>query len=219
MNPAETHNAFYRLIQEMPDIPAIDTTLIEGRELLIDPSKNISMDINEYQVRVESGAKVLVIHQGSNLSVCNLYDARTGAVQVAARDKVLNVLPGQQIVLTKHAGADFDRTNPHFGIGYRNLEKHNLGNGITAFKSEISIISALQVSPPLRFMLKSKEPAHQATIHQVIKNAVIISTLNDCRTPFKNSYQVLVERDEWPVLPVRMAHTKAKQPLISKLVD
>lgn len=176
----------------------IDANLIESREQLLDPHQDLSLNIHDSQIDIQAGSRVLVVESNRTVGVYDLHDKRKGAVTVTAASKKFTLLPGQQLIITQLKTDDFDAINPHAGIGYRNMSMIHSTDQESVYHGEFSIISALQCSRPLAAMSKSTAAPKVAYVRELIRNAVILHTLNNDRKPYQNSYQALVARGEWP---------------------
>ncbi|MDX2108385.1 MAG: hypothetical protein SFY67_18470 [Candidatus Melainabacteria bacterium] len=151
------------------------------------PTENITVDTHEGTVHIAGGSTAYVMETGNDVAVYNLHDTHRGGVFVVSNNKVVNVLPGHQVLLTRNPNAHFDHLNPGKDIGHRKTHSKDLGGGITAHISEFSIIGAFSSVPALRQMIKSDDKAQRQLAHKMIKNAVILMALNPKGTPYKSS--------------------------------
>lgn len=158
--------------------PAVtDASIVKlnpGTALVLKKDHPTTVTTSAGNVICQKGVVALVFDNGRNVAIYSL-DALSGDdVKMMVGDKLVKVLPGQEVVVTRDATADFTHINPGGGIAFKNPKATNLGNGIRAFHAEINIVSAVSALKPLRQMLFSNKPGDQKTVRQLIRNSVIL---------------------------------------------
>jgi hypothetical protein len=163
-------------------------SLLKGMALF-NAGGNMIVATVEGNVNISKGSLAFVYETGHDVSIYNLHDRRTGAVNVRVGNTVVVVPPGKQLVLTKNEDAKFDDVNPGVKISYRNPKPLKLPDGVKGFIADFSIPSAIFGLPPLRAMLTSAKPAEQAAAYQLLKNAVIMADVYAALGPYQAKKQ------------------------------
>lgn len=152
--------------------------LDRGSAIFTPENGSIVVGTHECDVHIEKGSAVHVYETGHDVSILNLDDQHKGAVKVVAGGKLIVVQPGKALVLTRVMEADYDRVNPLPSIATRHTKKVELGNGITAFVSDFSILSALMRVVPLKQLVNSNDPKERQLAHALLKNALLITNFS-----------------------------------------
>ncbi len=110
--------------------------------MLFAPTSNIVVTTKEGDVQINAGAIALVFEDGNDAAILNLSERNPGDIRFAGIPNGI-LIPGQELVLTRNASAPFSAINPASSVAVRNTVKVRLSNGITAYSSEFSLVSAL----------------------------------------------------------------------------
>lgn len=163
-----------RAIEKM--FTAYRTGLIDVRHkyALYAPRKDIDIDVIGGRLKVGAGAVVLVVSASDSAAVYDLHDRHVNDVALTVAGCSMILAPGRHMLLTSSNVESLDQANPIQSVGHRNIRAHDLGCGLKAFRSEFSIVSALNCLKPLLQMGRSKSPGEARIIRQLMKDAAII---------------------------------------------
>lgn len=162
--------------------------LDRGSAIFTPENGPIVVGTHEGDVHIEQGSAVHVYETGADVCIMDLDDRRKGAVRVVAGGKLITLQPGKQLVLSRVMQADYDKVNPVPSIATRHTKKIELENGIVAFVSDFSILSALIKVVPLKQMVNSTDPKQRELAHALLKNAVLITNFSAMTSgPYKAS--------------------------------
>ncbi len=161
---------------------------LDKGNVLFSPRKNeIRVKTHECVAYISPGAHVWIMETGNDVAICDLSDSHGGDVKIVANNKTIELAPGHQIVLTRDSRSEFDAVNPAYTIGYRNLRQRDLGAGITAYTSEMSIVSALSNVELLKQMLHSPQASQRHAAKQMLKTAAVVSHMSRTSGAYKLS--------------------------------
>ncbi len=151
--------------------------LIRGYVLFM-PKGNINVQTREGNVAIPKGAVAWVMETGHDVAIYDLHDnLATGYIKVNVNNKVLTLSPGTQLLLTRNNEEDFESLNPGYEIGYLNVQKRDMGDGIYAYVCRFPIASAISNVRIIHDLLASNDPAEKTTAMAMIKNAAILDDL------------------------------------------
>jgi hypothetical protein len=135
---------------------------------LFAPSEDIDVATEFGTVSVEAGAVVLIAAVKGTLAVYDLHDGGSNHVSITTAGGKVALAPGQHVLLTKSASANYERLNPFERISHRRMQENHVGT-VRQYNSEFSIVSALNV-------LQSSSELPKRIVNQLLKNAAIIQT-------------------------------------------
>ncbi|MBX9723606.1 MAG: hypothetical protein K2X81_19535, partial [Candidatus Obscuribacterales bacterium] len=162
-----------------------NTFSFDKGNVVLRPSSDLVINAGDVKITVGAGTTVLLMKVGNDVVVCDLHDAHTGDVSVSAGRYSIKLTPGEQFLVTSNQTESFDSINPNQKVAYRNLSKHQLGNGKTGYLSEVSIVSALGAISAMQKLSKSSDPSDRRALAQMMKNAAIKSMMQNYKGPFK----------------------------------
>lgn len=93
--------------------------------------------------------------------------------------------PGQQVVLTRNRTAKFSDINPASGVAVRHTVKVPMSNGLTAYVSEFSIVSALSTGNLYGRLMQSA--IGRAALSRILRTAACVQMVTDNHTPYATS--------------------------------
>jgi hypothetical protein len=151
------------------------------------PTSNILVSTHEGDVSIAAGAAALVFESGNDVAVLNLTDENTGNVKFLSGGHSVSLVPGQEIVLTRNASASLKQINPASAVAHRRVEKTHFNNGITAFVTEFSIMSALQNTPLYNSLKKTEEG--RAALDKILRAAASLQIVTAARGPYSTNQE------------------------------
>ncbi len=164
-------------------------TLDKGNLLVCAP-KNLTIRTHEGDVKIGAGSIAYVMETGNDVAVFDLYDDGLGNdVSVSTGGHKFKLTPGTQLVLTRESEAAFDKINPGTRVASRNVEKHPLADGITAYQADFSILSALQELGELKDAVSSRDGVSKRLAGKMLKTAAAISMVTNYRGAYQQSHQ------------------------------
>lgn len=161
-------------------------TLDKGN-IVFHPDKPITVHVGGATIKIAAGALVHIIRTGSDTVICDMHDSHSGDVDVSAGSKRVLLAPGQQLVISNNNSDDFAAINPNHQVAYRNTTKLDLGNGMTGYLSDISLVSALKANASIQKFAASSNPKERRLLAHMMKNAAIISWTQTHKGPYVQS--------------------------------
>ncbi len=158
---------------------------LQNGNIVLAPASDIIATTDLGIIHVAAGSVVFVMKTNDSLCLFNLVDAHTGDVSIVSNKQKITPLLGMQVLLTKHDHPDFELLSPANLIGYRGLQQHDLGAGITAFTSEFSHISALAQVKPLHHLVHSSDSRARKLGQTLLRNAAIVAQVKGGQQPYK----------------------------------
>ncbi len=151
---------------------------LQNGSFLCTPNQCTTVKTGLAEVRIDSGAMVLLMVQDNSVAVFNLHDSHKNAVTVTAGANTITLTPGRQAVLTRLKADQFHLVNPAEVMQYRSVNRQQLGNGIQLFTSEFSIPAALAAIKPAKQMLASSDRNTKRLVTNVLKTTAILAELD-----------------------------------------
>lgn len=161
--------------------------ILEKGNLVFHPDKPITIQSGNATIKIAGGAMVHVMRNGDDILICDMHDAHSGDVEVSVSGTRVLLAPGQQLVVTSKNAVDFSAINPNQAVAYRNATTLDLGNGMTGYLSEVSLLSALRAYPGIQRLATSNSPKERRLLAQMMKNAAIISSTQAHKGPYIQS--------------------------------
>lgn len=156
---------------------------LERGFVLLAPDSNIVVSTKNGDVSIKAGAVALIFENGNDLAVLALSDCKAGDVSIAGYQNG-QIIQGQEIVLTRNSAAGFSEINPASDVAVRHTKKTQLLNGITAYSSEFSIVSALS-NWDLYKRLK-ETVAGRSALERILRSAACLHVV----TAYRDRYEV-----------------------------
>ena len=145
--------------------------ILDRSTVLFAPKSDIVITTKEGEVHIKSGAVALIFEDGQAVSVLDMSDREPGAVTFVTSCYIIALVPGQQVVLTRNLSTTFNDINPASSVACRNVEKVPLNNGVVAYISEFSIVSALNTAHLYRQLAQMHPPV---AFNKIMKTAASI---------------------------------------------
>jgi hypothetical protein len=152
--------------------------------LLVANRAAVSHKAGKTSIVCKPGAMALFVDNGETVTVYCLDQRGSGDVRVTLDNKHVDLLPGQQFVVTEQQNEEFQDVNPCHTISYRNPKAQFSGNGVKSYIADFSIVSAILAVRPLNKMLLSQDSHDQRRINELLKNATILSELTAVDGPY-----------------------------------
>ena len=156
--------------------------VLDKGTVLFAPSSNILVSTHEGDVSIAAGSAALVYETGNDVAVLNLTDNYTGDVKFVSGNHSVALVPGQEIVLTRNGSASLKQINPASAVAHRRVERTHFNNGITAFVTDFSIMSALQNTPLYNSLKKTDQG--RATLDKILRAAASLQIVTAFRGPY-----------------------------------
>ena len=152
--------------------------------VLFAPKSNIVVTTKEGDVHIAAGSIVLVFEDGNDSAVLNVSDAKPGDVKVRIGSKSHTILPGEELVMTRSSSGTFTAVNPARAIAHRSARKAKLGEDVSAYLCDFSLVSALS-NTGLYNKLK-KDDSLKPVLKQILVTAASLQTVTGARGPYKS---------------------------------
>ncbi|MBX9689681.1 MAG: hypothetical protein K2X27_23420 [Candidatus Obscuribacterales bacterium] len=151
--------------------------------VLFAPKSNIVVTTKEGDVHIAAGSIVLVFEDGNDSAVLNVSDAKQGDVKVRIGSSSHVILPGEELVMTRSSSGTFTAVNPARTIAHRGARKAKLGEDVSAYLCEFSLVSALS-NTGLYDKLR-KDDSLKPVLKQILLTAASLQTVTGARGPYK----------------------------------
>lgn len=147
----------------------------------------------ESVVRIKIGAGRLKVHRnsvvasrrsGSHAILCNLHDDRVGGVQYCTLKSIVDLNPGQAIVVSQHQEAAPNLPFPSIGI--RDFHHVAIPGVDNVFVCDISIPSTFPAMGVVRQTLSSTDFRDRMLAKKLMKMSVILSHTTKAGKPYSN---------------------------------
>ncbi|MBX9670724.1 MAG: hypothetical protein K2X93_24195 [Candidatus Obscuribacterales bacterium] len=148
-------------------------TLNQGSVLFV-PTTDTTVVTPKGTVKVAADSVALVMVDDNHLSVYDINDSHKRSVTVDAGGRSIALSPGRHLVVTHDQVGQFSDINPIDALMHRSVVRHELGNGKSAFASEFSMPSAMQVMKPLKAMLKAENAEAKKVADKMLKTSAVI---------------------------------------------
>src|SRR5205085_1770399 len=136
----------------------------------------ITVRTHEGDINIGAGSVCYIVETGHDVAVYDVHDNLSGTkVQTGNRTVVLH--PGEQIVLTRQAQADFKSVNPSKEIAYRDMVKYDCGSGIYGYFGQFSPTSAFGTVNTLKSLFNSGSPADRKMANRLMKTAASLQVV------------------------------------------
>ena len=155
--------------------------VLDKGTVLFAPESPIVVTTKEGDVHINAGAIALIFEDGHDVAVLDLSDAHSGDVSFSGTTRGA-LAPGQQVVLTRDGSASFKDINPASAVALRRIEKLQAKNGITAYTSEFSIVSSLQVGNLYKRMMRTS--ASSAALDKILHTAASLQLTTAAHGPY-----------------------------------
>jgi adhesin HecA-like repeat protein len=158
--------------------------VLDRGQVVFVPSKDIVVHTQDGEVFIPAGAVAYVIETGSDAAIYCLTRPKGRDIDVVAAKQHIPLMPGTQVVLTRRvlkgtSGKALETLDPALHtIAFRRAEAVASGGGITALRADFSIPSALLGVAPLQAMFDSANPADKALVNHMLKDAVILTSMD-----------------------------------------
>jgi hypothetical protein len=120
-------------------------------------------------------------------------------VKVCVGHDVVEIYPGQQIVLSRQHDKNFSDINPGAAIACRDVRERTLDGNIRAFVCRFSIPSAFLTVIPLHNLLMSKVPAERRLADEILKASVILDSPEHAHAQYQKSGKGSVIPEQRPL--------------------
>lgn len=159
---------------------------LDKGKVLFAPKSDIIVQTHEGKVYIAAKSHVWIVETGNDVSISDLGDSKNGAVKVVVGEhECIDLVPGQQVLLTRNPNATFESLNPTSEIGYRDVRSHTSKDGITSHVCEFSIVSALGNVKRLSRLKASANKEERILSERMLKNAAILSMISHGQSPYK----------------------------------
>jgi hypothetical protein len=156
--------------------------------------KNTTVRTGLGDVYAKKGAVVSIVYENGMVRVAAL--SGPGDVRVIAGGRTIALAPGQELLLADRQITS-EESHPSDGVGRRNITHHDLGDGIVACISDISIVSMIQNAAHMRTLRKPASQAERAVLGQMIKTAAAIEHITRDRGRYEARPAVKRMDDRW----------------------
>jgi hypothetical protein len=170
-----------------PETAGNHIQLVKG-SILFAPSNDIVVGLREGKLSIPAGAILLVDSSEKGSTVFCLHQYPVRAAKIISEKRKISLTPGLVVVLTDSKGSNLDDVAPALRfVAYRNAGSDMVGSHIKAFFADFSIQSALTSVAPLRSMFNSANPTDRRRIDNILKNATILSDLDNVGRPYQRN--------------------------------
>lgn len=179
--------------------------LSEG-QILLAPSKDISVHTPSGTVRVDKGAIALLLVTPETTSIYNLHDGHRNSVSITSERQTINLLLGEHASLSSRNG-DFADVNLLAEVSHADLKSQKLANNTSLHRSKFSLTSLLGsgVLSNLKQADNSTEKRVTARLH---KNAAIMMQFRLPSSPYVKMQSKSVGRIAQKKAPVTLLAEK-----------
>jgi len=158
---------------------------LSNGSVLAMPKVDTTVHTAQGDVSVAANSLVLIMALRDGLAIYNFDDTRSGAVTVKAHGHSFVVRPGTSSVIVSQRVKSFAHVNPAQLLCYRRMIEQQLHNGMKAFHSEFSMLTAFAAIKPLKEIIGSTEKDTKQVGNHFLKTMAIMTQLQAGGESFK----------------------------------
>lgn len=147
-----------------------------GGRLVFNVDSQVTVPTKLGNVSCAPGSTVFVFANQRGITVFNFDSLKKEDVRVFVGKRQVLLRPAEQFVVSQTVDSKFDDINPGLGIIHKKPQLVDVGNTMTGYIAEFSLISGISKVPLLNKMASSNKPKEKQVIERILKNAAILQS-------------------------------------------
>jgi len=153
--------------------------------VLFAPSINTLVKTPFGMISIAAKSIVLVMCYSGGIAIFDLHDTHADDVKIQIGFDKISLAPGRAAVMSQLPVASLEQCNPAQALPYRHIQRSEVGEKITAFTSEFSLMHACQAVQPVKQLILSSKPKARRISSSLLKTAGILGELSAGHEQFK----------------------------------